>query len=603
MKQSIVWNFRGIMLGSLLSCLLFCNVGCGVRQKDQTEDVSQVATGAAVYVDGQQDSEAVQHQLELLAKNAGKWRVEGDADENADFDIGYAVTDLDHNGRLEIMVFNYDWELDEEDDYFLEKCFEVNSSGDGLQAVETEQIQGVCLGDGEGMEILDRAYYDSKTGEYHYVIGDGYCYSDWEDDEDIDDRYEWKNYKNIIALTLKDGQITKNTLGSFEYDERLDRKVGEKENRYFRVDAQGKTEITMEEYTVEKLGDLSYANCGKLNVRFSAFQFEHSLEEMTEKQMYHALEKSYGGIFSGYPLEKQKKKIYGYQIAVPQYSSIQDSEKQKRINQMICEQGKQSLSNAYDNLQNTEFDLHYAEITIKYAGRERVSLLLEARGYREGAASAGEHCDTITIDLEQEKILSGEDIIPQKYQELVEEEILDGCVWGFHGGNAYLKSLEGKKELFPTMAAEGWQDVKIYQTRDDVGVVIPVKYGLDAYVIYELWEDWEEEEGIAYSDVDWEEYQYKMFASEYQSLQDYMPVLTGGTEVTLMEEIWTEDNETVVERQNLTMNDWIDGIRENCDIEKQTLGSVCICDLTQDGTSELILWFNGDFALYLVLHR
>lgn len=586
--KDMACNFRSLMMTGLIIflsiVLMLCSAGCGRQQQEQTEGVKElVATGSTVYVDGNQDTEAVQEQLELFVKNFDKWRIDGGKNES--LEIGYAVTDLDHNDRLEIMALSYDWQEAEDDGYRLRKCFEVNPSGDGIREIETGQIQEVPLGYYADIGKLGTTYFDPETGEYHYVMT-GVCCAD---DEDYD-------YDNIIALTMKDGQIIQTTLGTCE-------RKG-KEMQYFRVDAQGRTEIREDEYNVDKLGALSYPDCGKFDVWFSTFTFEHALEE----HIYHAMEKAYGECYQGYPLEKQEKEIHSYPIAVPQYTTIQNPKKQKRINQMICEQVEQSLSNAYKL--DSKFNLDYADITIKYAGRNRVSLLLEARGYHEGAAYANEHCDTINIDLKQEKILSGQDILPKQYQEEVEDYIECGDAEGFHGGEDYQKTLEeNEADLFPTLRAKGWQDVKIYQTRDEVGVVIPTKFGLDAYVIYKTSCEWDwgmqydEDERIHYSDVDWEAYQYKMLPPEYQSLQSYMPVLTGGNEITLIEEDWSED-EMEMKRKNLTISDLArEYTGEDLGNEEPALSYVCIFDLTQDGKAELILHFSYPGEWKLVLHK
>lgn len=576
-----------ILLISAAVGMLIGSVGCGRRQGDEIGDAGQITTGAAIQVDGNIDSEAIQHQLELLVKNAHKWRRLGDEETNMETGISYAVTDLDHNGRLEILAEDIYKGTD------FTRCYEVNESGDDIEEINTDQAGKDCL---YWLYDSDTAYYDPKTGEYHYVM-------QYEDDmakEDIDvEEIEDEGWVN--ALTLKEGKITRDTLG---YWVMIDKQEGRSENRYYHVDDMSKKDIMKEQYTVEKPEDAIYSGCGELSVGVSTFQFDHNREEMTEKQMYHALEKSYGEFFQGHPLEKQNKTIHGCQIAVPQYTTIQDSGKQKRINQMICDWVEQSLNYTEDSsVLDREYSLEYADITIEYAGRGRVSLLLETR---EGVDRFSDNCDTITVDLEQEKILTGEDILPEQYREEMEEDILYGCCSGYHGGDDYQEAMEkeGKEKLFPTQAADGWQDVKVYQTAYGVGVVLPVKFGLDSYVIYEnCWSDlyMDSDDRAAYSDVDWEAYQYKLLAPEYQRLQDYMPVLMGKTDVTWENESTSEDGENNKERRNISVPHFLE---EYCGSDMEwkdyTLYSISLCDLTQDGQLDLILEFVG---LKLILHQ
>lgn len=282
---------RKVLVTVVFVAILAGSGGCGAQQREQAEDAGQVTTGAAVYVDG--DSETVKHQLEVMVENAPKWRITGDDDEEK-ANIVYAVTDLDHNGRLEIMALKNDWEGMVLDDYFLQGCYEVNSSEDGITAIETDQIQEISLG--ETMKMLDTAYYDSKTGEYHYVMGSWLTEEEMLSDESED------YYKNIIAITLKNEQITSDTLA---YQMQNKNQSGKMQSRFYQVGDTGQTEIDASLYSVEGLGDTVYSDCDKQTVRFSVFSFDHSLEDMTEIQMYHALEKSYQRRSVGYPLGRK----------------------------------------------------------------------------------------------------------------------------------------------------------------------------------------------------------------------------------------------------------------------------------------------------------
>lgn len=571
--------FAGVITGMVL-----CSAGCGMQQNDQTADIRKVTTGAALYVDENNDSEAVQHQLEVLVENAPKWRMAGDAD-TTKADVVYTVTDLDHNGRIEIIAFQ-DKEWD--DAFSVQRYFEVNSAGDGIEAIEFNQIKDVFLGD---METLDTAYYDPETGECHYVMGNELAAEEMLSEDSND-------YRNIIALTLNKGQITSDTLAYQMQSEQT-------KPRFYRVDGTEKNEIDESQYSVGELGDVVYSKCEKFTVSLSTFSFDHSLEDMTETQMHYALEKSYRECLMGYPLGQQKIKIAGQKILIPQYTMMQDQQKQKRINRLIVKKVEQTVNQTCDP-QDPECDWN-VDITIKYAGRDKVSLLLKANGYRKGTAERDTFLDTVNIDLEQEKILSGFDFLPESCRECAKEYIRDFVM--------ELIEIEEEEETEEEHQSndidrnvieylENWQEIKLYQTLNMIGVVIPTGLRTNPYVIQEVWNEWEDpDSGVSYAEIDWGAYQYKMLASEYQSLQDYMPVLNGETEFTLMEETWAEDDATEMERRNLTISDWV---REYKDSEYMNCGRsvverISICDLTQDGKMELILDFYGDF--FLILHR
>ncbi len=593
-----ICRLDAFLLPFVLVAILAGSGGCGVQQREQAEDAGQVTTGAAVYVDVDGDSETVKHQLEVMVENASKWRITGDEDED-NANIVYAVTDLDHNGRLEIMALKNDWEGMEPDDYFLQGCFEVNSSEDGITAIETDQIQEISLG--ETMEMLDTAYYDSKTGEYHYVMGS------WLTEEEMLSDESGDYYKNIIALTLKNEQITSDTLA---YQMQNKNQSGKMQSRFYQVRDTGQTEIDASLYSVEGLGDAVYTDCEKQTVRFSVFSFDHSLEDMTEIQMHHALEKSYQRRFVGYPLGRKNITVAHQKVAIPQYSMMQDQNKQKRINQMIVKQVEQ-IVNQVDDTKDLE-----CEITIKYAGRDRVSLLVQVDGCGKGEAKGNTICDTINIDLEQERILFELDLLPEsdrqeaiemiryeigdEYDEEADEENHSNDVLG-----NWMDNLKKWSEMMLYQTRDmKWSEMMLYQTRDMIGVVIPTGLEADPYVIHETWNEWEEEsEGVSYAEIDWEAYQYKMFASEYQGLQEYMPVLTGETEFNYIQEE-PEDDETVLERQNVTIRSWVEEfLGEDFTYEDLTLYRISVCDLTQDGKPEVILEFGSLDGAHLVLHK
>lgn len=567
-------QWKKILGLAIAMCTVIACVGCGVQQGKQTDDARQTADGAALYTGETINKEAVKRQLEVMVKRAKKWRSSKDVSEE---DVTrYAVTDLNQNGKLEIMVYKY-W--DQNDDCVFLGGYEVNASEDGLEAIEVAQ-EGKNFTE-DIAEVMDTAYYDAKSGQYHYVFHS-------ELPEDALGVKE-SDYRRIIALTLKKNKITSDTIGYRTDGDELIRNI------------QGnKTEIDESEYSKEKLGDTVYADCAKLTVQISPFSFDHLLDDMTEKQMLHALEKSYREFYMGYPLEQQKIMVAGHKIRIPQYTTMRDTQKQERVNRMILEVVERSLNGAYE-MQDKKFRLDYAGITIKYAGRDRVSLLLEALGYYEGAAHSREYYDTITIDLEKEKILSSQDILPKEYWEDVETDILNGICDDILRGKEYREYREEMESLLSDSV--DWQDVKFYQTRDDIGVVVPTDVGIEPHAIYEVtanryWSMGLDEE-VDYPNVNWEAYQYKLLAGEYKRLQEYIPVLMGKKEITWTE-ISGEDNEEIPPKRKLSLSSYLS---EYFDDNMQLLTCIALCDLTQDGKQELILHFASGGGLYLILHQ
>ncbi len=535
-----------MLLISVVAGMLLGSVGCGRRFEDMAGETGQITTGAAVDISEHEDSENIQHQLEVLARNAGQWRSTRDADVNKGYNkIYYMVSDLDQNGRLEVMGHE---SLGLEEKEISLGCYEVDSSGNGIVEVETSQLGNTFVGDfyRSSEDGLYTAYYDPETGEYHYVTAT--VGSDWSDTD----------YQKITALTLKQGKISKE----------------------------------------ENVDDTVYAGCEKLTVQIPYFYFYHNLEDTTEEQMIHTMEKAYRDFSMGYPLGMQEMTVSGHKIMIPQYSTLQDVEKQERINQLIYDQVSQSLEHAFD-LQDPKLDLEDVSISMKYTGWDRVSLLLMASGFRQGMAHAQSLCDTVNIDLEQECILSGKSILPEQYREEIEEDIMSGD---------YQEILSGKKIKYPASFQE--QDVKIYQTKNRIGLVIPTDIGMDPYLIYEVYVDMDQNRyagypsSIPYPDVDWDEYRYTLFASEYQNLQDYMPVLLGKANFAWFHETFSDDEQETAEAEEVSIYQFLEKYGEPIDSYKDyRLTNISISDVTQDGKQELVLHFSSYGGFYLILHR
>lgn len=542
---------RKVLLPLVLVVILAGSVGCGRHSEDTVGETGQITTGAALNISSHENSENIQHQLEVLARNAGQWRSARDADTNEGYnEIHYLISDLDQNGRLEVMGYEY---LGLEEKEISLGCYEMDASGNGIVEVETAQLGNTFVGDfyrfgGDG---LYRAYYDPKTGEYHYVTetaGGGQSDTDF---QKID-----TDYRKITALTLKQGKISKDVVD-----------------------------------------DTVYAAWEKLTVQIPYFSFYHNLEDTTEEQMIHIMEKAYRDFSVGYPLGMQEMTVSGYKVMIPQYSTMQDVEKQERINQLIYDQVSQSLESAFD-LQDPKWNLEDVSISMKYTGWDRVSLLLMANAFRRGMAHVQSLCDTVNIDLEQECILSGERILPEEYREEVEEDIMLG---------EYQEILSGKKMRYPVSFQE--QDIKIYQTIGRIGLVIPTDVPAKPYLVYEVYVDMDQNRytgypsSIPYPDVDWDEYQYTLLAAEYRSLQDYMPVLLGKTDFAWFHETFSDEQEAT-EAEEVSIYQFLEKYGEPIEsYGEYRLANISISDVTQDGEAELVLHFSSFGGFYLILHR
>jgi len=127
---------------------------------------------------------SIEQQLQIIAERASDWMVPA---ENGSF--GFAVTDLDRNGRLEIIssvcqgtgIYTYS------------QFRELDSTCSGLILCETSFQEGSSQAD--IMVQSTPAYYDTAQDIYYYVF------------DDVLKNGAAEYYENKRALTLKNGEI------------------------------------------------------------------------------------------------------------------------------------------------------------------------------------------------------------------------------------------------------------------------------------------------------------------------------------------------------------------------------------------------------------
>ncbi len=126
-------------------------------------------------------------QLHLIAENKELWMEDPDY---ADDIYQCTVTDLDRNGRYEIIVSN----MGGTGIYTYSRFFQVNDSYDGLEECETDFVEGMSQPD----LIVDewKIYMDDSTGQFYYIVNDYLKNGAAE------------HYENVQVLSLKDNKIS-----------------------------------------------------------------------------------------------------------------------------------------------------------------------------------------------------------------------------------------------------------------------------------------------------------------------------------------------------------------------------------------------------------
>lgn len=129
-------------------------------------------------------------QMELAVINTDLWAIEV---EDGTTVYSYAVTDLDKNGRIEIVAsMNYGSANITETKYY-----EVSESGDSLT-----ELEHIYTGDSQADVTFGSAkcYKDKDSGQIYYVF------------TDINKKNIRESYTSKIALTLFEGKVTEEVL-------------------------------------------------------------------------------------------------------------------------------------------------------------------------------------------------------------------------------------------------------------------------------------------------------------------------------------------------------------------------------------------------------
>ena len=146
-------------------------------------------------MDGQRSTYS---QMRVIAENRDMWA--GDPD-YADDLYQYAVADLDHNGRYEVVVSN----MGGTGMYTYSRFYEINENYDGLAECETDFVEGdsqpdLMTGSMGGSEAPTNTAsllktYMNEQGAFYYAV------------YDMTRNGAAEYYENVRSLTLQDGKI------------------------------------------------------------------------------------------------------------------------------------------------------------------------------------------------------------------------------------------------------------------------------------------------------------------------------------------------------------------------------------------------------------
>ena len=232
------------------------------------------------------DPLSVEGQLKTIAQAKDEIVTYDNEDEN----YHYAITDLDQNGRLELIVStgmfgaahitgNWYYEISK-DGYKLKKC------------------KGKAFGN-EGHDIcddIDTVYIDPKKHNYYYIV------------HGITHVSGAENYDSVGFLQLKNGTLTDNYLAGGSH---FVSKKGKLKDSYYKLtkNANKRTAIiTKKQYSdIDSLMNEKYGKLEKESVAIQWFSYEQLMSEVSESQFLHKLQKSQENFAIGKKVKKCKE--------------------------------------------------------------------------------------------------------------------------------------------------------------------------------------------------------------------------------------------------------------------------------------------------------
>lgn len=232
------------------------------------------------------DPLSVEGQLKTIAEAKDKIVTYDDEDEN----YHYAITDLDQNGRLELIVstgmigtghFTTNW------------YYEISKDGSKLK-----KCKGKAFGN-EGHDIcddIDTVYIDLKKHNYYYIV------------HGITHMSGAENYDSVGFLHLKNGTLTDNYLAGGSY---IVSKKGKLKDSYYKMLKNGNentAKLTKKQYSdIDSLMNEKYGKLKKESVAIQWFSYEQLMSEVSESQFLHKLQKSQENFSIGKKVKKCKE--------------------------------------------------------------------------------------------------------------------------------------------------------------------------------------------------------------------------------------------------------------------------------------------------------
>lgn len=234
---------------------------------DMTAEWEETEINPSESSESEMKSLSVKEQIALIASYSDVWK-----DYLESGNRNFAITDLDHNGRLEMIVSSGT----QGSGFFTSSyIYQVSADGKSLH----ESVSSEFSSEFDSADIvngIDTVYVDSETDTYYY-LADNYTSGG------AGIRYMWYG-----ALVFKNGYFTSRTYAG--KDTEWNAKENEEIWHYYQhIDGKEK-EVSANKFDEEKLADEFFKGFKKKSVNISWFKMK---KKMTKKDMKKAIKKSY----------------------------------------------------------------------------------------------------------------------------------------------------------------------------------------------------------------------------------------------------------------------------------------------------------------------
>lgn len=178
----------------IILIVLVIIVGAFISINNKTKVMSNNISGDTKNSGEKEQTKAVnvEKQIDVIMNNIDTWNLSTDEDIYAPY--GYAITDLDQNGRLEIIASS----CQGTGIYTYSNYYEVNEGLNGLNKIERNVEEGSSEAD--IMLPTVKVFIDKVANEYHYIF------------DDLVKASAAEYYENKQDIVLKNGRLYEKTI-------------------------------------------------------------------------------------------------------------------------------------------------------------------------------------------------------------------------------------------------------------------------------------------------------------------------------------------------------------------------------------------------------